>query len=174
MAESRSSKTAREAAGTASRNQPATRPMRPAATPTNAVGISEPTDTGSVTYDPAFGDPEIVTIAGRVFEAGKAVDIDDPRLFAKLKGNPQFTTGGRRRDRDAAPAGRAAAAIPPELAKARDRLAEEEDEARQTFEEAAGELSAAERARRQVEATAEAMSSPDRDPPLTNHATNRP
>lgn len=47
------------------------------------------------TYRPAPGDNQVTEAFGLIFEAGKAVTINnpDPRLRTKLVGNPYFETG---------------------------------------------------------------------------------
>jgi hypothetical protein len=128
---------------------------------------SGPTETGSLTYKRlAPDDPPAVEVGGRAFVEGKAVQIDDPRLFAKLSRNPYFGGGE-------APQ-RAARTVDPALAEAQNKAAEELVDLRQEASEANANLSAAQRAQQTLAAIAEAQTSSDRDPPLTNHARNSP
>lgn len=139
------------------------------ATATTALAAG-PTETGSVTYEPGPGDPEITTAFGRVFSAGESVQIDDPRAFAKLRGNPTMRAGGAKR-------GPGRPARDPNREKLDEAVRETADEARAKREEANASLAdadAAERAARTVAAISEASADPDRTPPLTNHARQGP
>jgi hypothetical protein len=132
------------------------------ATATTALAAG-PTETGSLTYDPAPGDPDVTVAFGKTFFAGKAVEIDDPRQFAKLSGNPNFRKGGARSAGEARDPDREA------LDKARQKATEEAQEKRSEANVAVADAAAAERAQRALTDLSSAMGDPDRDPPLTNH-----
>jgi hypothetical protein len=164
MAESKSSKTARDETSNRRPTPPAPAPA-PAAAPAPA-----PTETGKLTYHRMSEDEPIAVMVGnRAFTEGEAVQIDDPRQFAKLKANPYFQ--GKRAER---PVGAPARVLDPKLADLQNELSEEAQEAREEANAANATADAAARALAQVQATAEAVMSPDRSPPITNQATNRP
>ena len=51
-----------------------------------------------VTYSPPEGEAQSVTWGGKKFEAGKAVDIDNPAMLAKAQNNPHFKVAGSKEE----------------------------------------------------------------------------
>jgi hypothetical protein len=106
------------------------------------------------TYTPEAGDPDIVRVFGKIFEAGKPVTIDDEKeakIVAKLAANPTFN----RKERLADPAAKAKAKDEEVVRKHIDGRTKEAREARQAAEKSAAEAAAKERALEAAQALAE-------------------
>jgi hypothetical protein len=107
-----------------------------------------------VTYTPIDGaeDGDVVTVFGRPFVAGEAIEVTDERQLQKLSGNPSFKVAGQK----AEAADRAAAEDDRRMAKVVDGRTKEARDARAKADLSAAEAAAAERARDTARAAAAA------------------
>lgn len=109
-----------------------------------------------VTYKPGLGDPDVVEVFGRVFEAGKGVEVTDENHVRKLEGNPFFQVAGAKPEA----ADKAAEENDRVLERALDGRTKAAREARAKADQAAADAAEKERARAAVQVIADR-----RDPP---------
>lgn len=109
-----------------------------------------------VTYKPGVGDPDVVEAFGKVFEAGKGVEVTDERHIQKLSGNPFFKVAGAKPEA----AARADEENDRVLERALDGRTKAAREAKARADQAAAEAAEKERARAAVQVIADR-----RDPP---------
>lgn len=117
---------------------PAAAAPRAAAEPRQADPKSAGTDTKStasagkhrIYYTPSPGEPKFTTAFGRTFQAGEAVTIEGANadaVFAKLKGNPQFSESPK--GDKPAPESKASKNLGREVDRLQREVAEAEEEA---------------------------------------------
>lgn len=110
-----------------------------------------------VTYNPTGGDPDIVEAFGKVFEAGKGVEVTNEAHLKKLEGNPHFKVAGAKPE--------AAAKADEEneklLEKALDGRTKAAREAKAKADQAAAEAAEKERARAAVQVIADQRTPPE-------------